>query len=273
MIKIPIFIICLQSVRYKMCKESQPKLETIFKDVHIYPAVESSLIKPNDNRLSAYAKYHIKYSLDLDEMHLSSMGAVGCYLSHQELWKKALKLNTPIIIIEDDVQIDINFMITAIQSIPNSADHAALIYLPWVGPADCNDLWCTPKKRDSVLGTQMYYITPRGASELLKQALPIVAPVDVYINYIASTNKNFKSVFYKHSYFPFYQPLIQEVHSTIGRHFSIKKIFMPESNIYYAIVAFGVIFVYIKPKLHSECICKSNQKTKKTAEYNKLVDV
>ena len=201
------------------------------------------------------------------------MGAVGCYLSHVELWQKAVELNTPIIIMEDDVPVDSAFLQKAIHDIPSHIDHAALIYFPWVGSADCNGSWCVPINRDSVFGTQMYYITPKGASELLNQAIPIVAPVDIYITYVANTNKNFKSAFYKSSFFPFYQPLIQEVHSTIGRNISIKKIFMPESNIYYIIFAIGCIFACVQPKFRSECICKSNEKNKKTAEYHKMVDV
>ena len=261
MIDIPVFIVCLMSVRAHMCNEAVPKLNKMFNNVSIHPAVDSSHIKLNDTRISPYARYHISHALELDLAHLSSMGAIGCYLSHMELWHKVIHTNTPMIIMEDDVPIDELFLRKALSDIPSDLDHAALVYFPWVGSADCDDIWCKPVNRNSVFGTQMYYITPRGASILLENALPIFAPVDIYITYVANTNNQFRSAFYKSSYFPFYQPLVQEMQSTIGRRISIKKIFMPESNVYYVMFIIICAVAYIRPNMR--CECKTKHKKKK----------
>lgn len=268
MINIPVFVICLLSARASLCNKALPKLQHLFHNVSIFPAVESSSLSMNDNRISPYARYHITHKLDIDLSHISSMGAIGCYLSHIQLWKRALELNTSIIIMEDDVPVDLIFLQNAIQQIPEHVDHASIIYFPWVGSADCTDTWCTPKNRNSVFGTQMYYVTPKGASILLEQALPIVSPVDIFILYVANTRSDFNSVFYKTSFFPFYQPIVQEMQSTIGRHVSIKKIAMPESNIYYIIFLLILLIACIRPKFHSKCICKTNN----THHYRKILD-
>ena len=78
----------------------------------------------------------------------------------------------------------------------------------------------------------MYYITPRGASILLEQALPVVSQVDVYIGYVANTRPDFKAVFYEKEYFTQLQFWSEYHSSTIGHSIEIKK-FLPENNWFY----------------------------------------
>ncbi len=233
----PAFMICLQRLRGEFCSEHFPQVQHVFPNnlTSIFPAVDASLINiSSDNRVSPFARYHIEHDLDTDFMHTGKASAVGCSLSHIALWEKAVKLNQPIIVLEDDVRMDKDFMQTAISRIPEDVDHAAIVYLPFADRSQCGEFWCNVQPRIGFGGTQMYYISPRGASILLEQALPIVSQIDVYIGYVANTRNDFKSVFYKMEHFTTYEFWTEFSSSTIGHNLEIKK-FLPENNGFYVI--------------------------------------
>ena len=101
----------------------------------------------------------------------------------------------------------------------------------------------------------MYYITPRGASILLEQALPVVSQIDVYIGYVANTRDEFKAVFYEKEYFTQYQFWSEYHASTIGHTIEIKK-FLPENNFFY-LGCTALILIWAVSTL---CTCKQKQK-------------
>ena len=125
-----------------------------------------------------------------------------------------------------------DFMHKAIDSIPPDADFASIVYLPFADRSCCDRGWCKIQPRIGFGGTQMYYVTPRGASILLEQALPIVSQVDVYIGYVSNTREDFKGVFYEQEYFTQFQFWTEYHKSTIGHDIEIKK-FLPENNWFY----------------------------------------
>lgn len=229
------FMICLERLRGDFCNEHLPQVQAVFPHnaTAKFPAVDASLLDlSSDPRVSPFAKYHVAHNLDTDFMHTGKASAVGCSLSHIALWKKAVEMDEPIIVLEDDVRMDKDFMLTAISRIPAGADHAAIVYLPFADRSDCGKYWCSVQPRQGFGGTQMYYITPRGASILLEQALPIVSQIDVYMGYVANTREDFVSVFYKQEFFSTYEFWSEFSSSTIGHDIEIKK-FLPESNWFY----------------------------------------
>jgi hypothetical protein len=233
----PAFMICLERLRGNFCNEHLPQIQKVFphNKTAKFPAVDASLIDiSTDVRVSPFARYHVAHGLDTDFMHTGKASALGCSLSHIALWKKAVELDEPIIVLEDDVRMDEDFMHAAISRIPAGADHAAIVYLPFADRSECGTYWCTVQPRQGFGGTQMYYITPRGASILLEQALPIVSQIDVYIGYVANTRDDFVSVFYKQEFFSTYEFWSEFSGSTIGHDIEIKK-FLPESNWFYVI--------------------------------------
>ena len=236
---LPAFMICLQRLRGEFCAEHFPKVQHVFPNnaTAIFPAVDASLLDiSTDPRVSPFARYHIKEDLDTDFMHTGKASAVGCSLSHIALWKKAVEMDEPIIVLEDDVRMDKDFMHAAISRIPDNVDHAAIVYLPFADRSECAEYWCKVQPRIGFGGTQMYYITPRGAKILLEQALPIVSQVDVYIGYVANTRDDFVSVFYKMEHFTQYEFWSEFSSSTIGHDLEIKK-FLPESNLFYVFIS------------------------------------
>ena len=260
----PAFIICLKRLRGQMCQQRLPILKEIFPHnlTGISPAVDAALLDiKTDSRVSAFAKYHTIKSVDVDYMHLSKKSAIGCSLTHIGLWQKSVDLNEPIFIIEDDVELDKKFITTAVQRIPNNVDHAALIYLPFVDRSLCSEYWCKVNPRQSFGGTQMYFITPKGARILLKQALPIVSEIDQYMGYVAATERNYSSVFYKEQYLTSYKVMSTQLYvpSTMHRNFSFRKI-LPENNMFYITII--IIYILMCYKISIQSTCRKKQKVK-----------
>ena len=248
---IPAFLICLERLRGKACHETNFFEVFPHNFSSVFPAVDASFLNLEDDRISPFARYHIDQTLDLDFMHTSKLSAVGCSLSHIALWEKSVELGEPIIVIEDDVHLDKNFMLRAIEDIPPNADFASIVYLPFADRSCCDSGWCSIQPRIGFGGTQMYYVTPRGASILLEQALPIVSQIDVYIGYVANTRKDFKAVFYEKEYFTKFT-FFREYHaSTIGHNVEIKK-FLPENNWFY-LTWTALIFVWAVCFIREKC--------------------
>lgn len=261
----PAFLICLKRLRLEHCKQNVAKLKKIFSHdlTSIHDAVDASGIDiMKDPRISPFAKYHIKYTIDTDYMHLSRKSAIGCYLSHVQLWQKAIQINEPIIIVEDDVEISQEFIMKAVDRIPPNVDHAALIYSLFVDRSLCRDFWCDIQPRHSFGGTLMYYITPNGARILLENALPIVVEVDQYIGYVASVNRNFSSVFYKEQFMTSYKILKSEFYepSTMHRSFSFRKN-LPDDNLFYIMVILIFSFMCSRLTFKSKCSAKTKKRS------------
>ena len=89
------YVICLERKKEKRCNRNFDSIKRIFPKVEWTSAVDASLIDDNDDRISVYAKYHIRTKVDADISHLASKGAVGCSLSHIGLWKRVVTSNTP----------------------------------------------------------------------------------------------------------------------------------------------------------------------------------
>ena len=247
----PAFLICLERIRGEACHSTN--LYEVFPHnlTSVFPAVDASGLSIYDNRISPFARYHIEKTLDADFMHTSKLSAVGCSLSHIALWEKSVELDEPIIVVEDDVRLDTKFMHTALKSIPKDVDFASIVYLPFADRSCCDRGWCNIQPRIGFGGTQMYYVTPHGASVLLEQALPVVSQIDVYIGYVANTRPDFKAVFYEKEYYTQYQFWTEFHASTIGHSIEIKK-FLPENNWFYlgwtALILFWAVVT-----LHKQC--------------------
>lgn len=108
---------------------------------------------------------------------LGSVGAVGCYLSHMNAWKKCVASEKPLIVVEDDVML--RHLVDNVD-IPDDADVVLLGYLVLRESH--------PKERGVVpynkffFGSHFYYITPKGAQKLLDNAYPIQAQLDTYMS-------------------------------------------------------------------------------------------
>ena len=106
---------------------------------------------------------------------IPSLGAIGCYMSHYNLWKECVSNNLPYItIVEDDI--DINKIseknidkITNILLKPNSIFISSNV---------------KKNKITYFQGTQFYIASNDSCKNLIKKAFPIDVQVDYYMSYM-----------------------------------------------------------------------------------------
>jgi hypothetical protein len=130
-----------------------------------------------------------------------------------------------------------------VNNIPDTCDFASIMYIPLMSNFSCNKMWCKIKYNFS--GLQMYYLSPNGAHILLKQALPVVTHVDVYVGYVAVTEPNFEALRWGQHIYTISAFLRDHAYSTLKHRIQIRKI-LPHGNSFYVgvVVVFVVVLVW-----------------------------
>lgn len=190
--------------RYKLLKKrtSAQKLKsgfTLFDHIKIFKAIEGKRIKWFSNKIHKNTydfKYHwnIDPSPGMEEMLeknpkiLCSSAETGIAFSHYRIWKQIVDRKVPVtLIMEDDFIFCYNFQ-EKIENIfenelPSKWD---MLYLSKL-PNQFGFTWDPHSENlarlyNGVWWLSGYVLTYEGAKKLLK-GLPIVGPVDVWINY------------------------------------------------------------------------------------------
>ena len=172
----------------------------IFSNIEIYEAIDGQLLNSDyiNNNLSLKAKYTIKNPNSYDDIR--SVGEIGCYLSHTNIWKEIVDNNyNNCIIFEDDVIPKKNYedIITYIEDVPDDYDIA---YLGWWTRKNLNNInknsnWLysvNNSDKPNVLGLYAYIISNNGAKKLLSNAFPIDVQLDTYVSLYNNISKDFK---------------------------------------------------------------------------------
>ena len=120
--------------------------------------------------------------LTIREQHsgMPSLGAIGCTMSHYELWRLCVEKNLPYIAVaESDLHLNkinpiIQDKIKKILERPNSLFISAHI---------------TRKKNIHFMGTHFYIVSNSACKELIKNAFPIDVQTDAYIAHMDTIKK------------------------------------------------------------------------------------
>lgn len=240
------FVICLERKAKERCDVNMQSILDVFPLAVRTHAVDAAAIGVNDPRVSYYARYHIQNNIETDSMHMGSMGAVGCALSHIGLWKRCVKLNEPVVIVEDDMYLTASRqrrIKKAVSQIPKDCDFAGIMYVPTLKIITKKTRqWCDVET--SYAGTQLYYLTPRGACILLQNALPVVVHIDHYIGYAAASVPEFRALYWKEQIYTFSAFFADNFNSTIATAgFSIRKA-LPHGNTFYIIWMLLVVVLF-----------------------------
>ena len=253
MITDPLYVICLSRNNALRCDKHVPLLKSVFSDVRPIEAVDGlTLDLTQHSNVSIFAKYHIETQLASDRLHVSKTNVVACFMSHILCWEQVVKTNRASFVVEDDVNVNKleQYLLQANSKIPRndpSVDFASLMYLHlrMTGTASYNNDWMYIDNRNFG-GTQMYYVTPRGASRLLQHAFPIFAPVDVYIGYLASVStSSFTALYYKQNLYTIYNQISDGLRSSLGHPLNIKAE-LPESNWFYLLLLLGLVYLCLR---------------------------
>ena len=145
-------------------------------------------------------QYSISEGRSLDNQ-IGTIGAIGCSLSHIELWKQLVNSNEEMwLILEDDCYPkykmysvhDLNTYINTVNTFDPNWD---MIYMGWkkpnIGHKDTlmvkpttNSIGSIYKVNSFIHAAHAYIINRKGAKKLLKNAFPIIHQVDSYISFM-----------------------------------------------------------------------------------------
>ena len=165
----------------------KPDLEKMFRSVGFkqvthFKAIDAREMEPDSllkKKIIGIAGYNDLVHKRKDNTGLPSTGAVGCSLSHIELWKKCANQFDAIVIAEDDVKLekikktDENNILDALRE-PNG------VFISTTSEV---------KKGKFFFGTYLCFVNKGAAIALLKNSLPIDIQVDAYISHMNNTNR------------------------------------------------------------------------------------
>ena len=139
---------------------------------------------------------------------IPSIGAVGCYLSHVELWKRAAKRSVPTLILEQDAEPGKppGQIFNALATIPPGVDVAFLGHLSIHRPRlveifsrQSTEGFHPVVPTSDIFCTHAYVITPEGAAKLAERALPINAQVDGFMRFLCAPESDIRMVYHSPS--------------------------------------------------------------------------
>jgi hypothetical protein len=177
-----IFKIPLYYIGFDRNKKLEVNLKKVgFTNVNYFKAIDGRKMNRekllSENLISIRAYRDLKHGRD-DFSGISSMGTIGCTLSHLKLWKKCAKSLDHIIIAEDDLFLpqlskkDIQNIQTSISK-PKGAFVSTYV----------------KKGQKFMRGLHFYILSKEAAYELQKNALPIEIQTDVYVATMNNTNQ------------------------------------------------------------------------------------
>ena len=133
------------------------------------------------------------------EAHSSmpSWGGVGCYLSHETLWKEAADSKEGIIILEADADPTVNAFVKSTEAFNELQKHLnglpSVLHIGFFFSIQNRvekGLTKSVRVVSRLLGLSCYYISPDGAKQLLRHSRPIEVQVDSYMGYCYLLNSD-----------------------------------------------------------------------------------
>jgi glycosyl transferase, family 25 len=142
-------------------------------------------VSGKDQFPSLLERYDLTKRLWLTSGKMPSKGEAGCYASHYRLWEKCVELNTPMIIMEDDVNVCGNAQKT-ISLVAEKIEQYGYLRLENIIRGELLAVeqgpdYCITKMYDNFGGTQAYAISPQKAKKLIEHSQKWSMPVDNYI--------------------------------------------------------------------------------------------
>lgn len=157
------------------------QLERLGLDYEFFDAIDASR-----RQLVGISRYDETRALSVLG-HALQPGEVGCFASHYLLWKRCSESGEPMIIMEDDVELEPQFAkLPAL--IGDLLRRCGFIRLAGLAPrdsqpvADLSSSYRLVRFLKGPRGTQCYALHPQGARALLQHAQVWIDAVDVYVD-------------------------------------------------------------------------------------------
>lgn len=236
------YSIPLWYISFKKNQKLENELSSIgFKNVNFFEAVDGRKLKPDellkDKIISIRTYNDLTTKQRSDHIGIPGLGAIGCTLSHFNLWKKCVDENLKnIIIVEDDISLH-RIKNKDLEKIINIIDD------PNKGFISVNSLFPHRiKKQTTFYGTHFCILSNNICKVLIDNVFPIDVQVDAYISHLNKMNKiNIEG----------YKLFDQKLHLSSIQDFCI-KCRLPSSDIFFILIIIiiisVIIFLYYKYK-------------------------
>jgi GR25 family glycosyltransferase involved in LPS biosynthesis len=177
---IPIYCINLERRKDRWSIFSlQPGVQTV--SIKKIKAVDGKTLDiRNNSQISLLTKLNILQSTRRTHREINTPGAVGCTLSHVEVWKQFLdSKNEQCIVLEDDASIPLHFLekVESCGTLPEGTDIWILSPKLRTPFTQLDGSWKIPGE---FWGTSSYILTRKGAETLLKYVFPIECHLDYF---------------------------------------------------------------------------------------------
>ena len=177
---IPIFVINLDTdtkrweyIKYQLDYVKSNKYERV-SAVDMRKPDMSNLYK--DNRISLYTKFTIQKKHRCDHKQIDRTGAIGCTLSHYNVWKKIIDNNISIaIIMEDDMHLMNNFYEGLQKELVKYNKEFDILNIGYF-----KNYYSEVDNSKLYFGTGCYIVTKEACETLCKYVFPIDTHVDAY---------------------------------------------------------------------------------------------
>lgn len=199
-------------------------IEQGFTNINHFEAIDGKKLKRK--KLKKKKMITVRTYVDLinkrgETWGIPSLGAVGCTLSHNELWKKCVNENMEhIIIVENDVVFKNKFSDDDIEFINNSLSDPQSSFF--------GSKTYIENKMNRIDGTQFCILSKYCCKELTKHVFPIDVQTDVYI----SNLKNIGLIKFKCKFLT-----SQKLHNSLIQTICL-KCNLPNTNLFYYLCVF-----------------------------------
>lgn len=180
-----IYSIPLYYIGFKQSKSLENNLRNVgFRNINFFSAIDGRKLDPKKlvlDKIISFRSYDDIISGRSQHSGIPSLGAIGCSLSHYNLWKLAIEKNLPnIIIIEDDFSNKEPFQDDEINKMKKAMTYPHSVYVF----ANVNK-----NHRISFHGTHFCLLSKGACEQLIKFMFPIDTQVDAYMSDLATLKK------------------------------------------------------------------------------------
>ena len=218
-----------------------------FTNINHFNAIDGRKMVPKkllDDKLISIRSYNDLISGKRSEHSgIPSLGAVGCTLSHYELWKKCINDLDNIIIIEEDADIsrkitDEELLIINEALSKKNGGIISPIYVDVKEDKQINTIW----------GTQFYICSKEMCSKLVKYAFPMDVQTDAYICHLSNIKEIDLTILSIYG---------QKLHKSSIQDICIKCILPNNRNFYMILFIILCILLYYSIKYFKRCSSNS----------------
>ena len=208
-----------------------------FRQVQVMNAVVGKKVDITDTKLvNPLVRFQINDISKNDTIYsVPSVGAIGCYLSHMECMKRCVKLQRPIVVIEEDVVFSgdaVKYLERVCRRVPIDCDFLSLMYIRQ-GHLEPHNVEFG-KICGELNGTQCYLVFPRAAQIFLDNCFPMTTQVDLFLGIIIMLTPDITGYALNKRLYSYTRIFIDNLSTSIQA-FAFKK-YLPSGNTFYYIL-------------------------------------